>query len=233
MIILPRQARDKCRESTQKTRCAFCRRTETLWFGGSRLLLPHSPAAPRWQLESSGEVRTWSAGAAQPQPQQGSSRDGPGGGMGAGGGGAPWPQPWPQMPQMPEMPQMAEMPQMPPPGGMPTPTPMMPPPAGTTAWAPPAPAAVPAGLQLPVGTTAVSAAEVAALTSRLTQLQSLSSSGSSSSGGVDVERLIDAIADAMRAVHSLRAVLDLSIGLPDAGEKAHLNSFLLTLSLCL
>ena len=86
--------------------------TETLWFGGSTLLLPHDEKAPRWRMES-GEVRTWRPVGGQ-EPVDGPPPQQPG----------PPPHMPPMPPPLPPMPPPMPPPQMPPmSGGQPWPTP--------------------------------------------------------------------------------------------------------------
>ena len=67
--------------------------------------------------------------------------------------------------------------------------------------------------RVPLSTTAVSAHEIALLTTRLTE--SFGTAGIEMETGVDIESLIDAIGDASRAMHALRAAIDMSVGIPD------------------
>jgi hypothetical protein len=184
--------------------------TITLWFGGSRLLLPHDPAHPKWRLDSSQQIRVWQQAHASTQ-QQNDSAEMPAGNVSGTKNGQ-----YDRMLPPPPPPSMA-MP-MPMPTPMPMPMPQSPRGSGSgrtqmRGMPPPAWPANRPDARVPLGTTAVSAHEIALLTTRLRE--SFGTAGIETETGVDIESLIDAIGDASRAMHALRAAIDLSVGIPD------------------
>ena len=198
--------------------------TSTLWFGGSRLLLPHELTHPRWKLDSSQKIRVWQSvdASVHQRNDAASAYDG----IEAEGQ-------YERMlpPEMPPPPAAQSMPPKPPTthsrtGAAPGHSPM---PAMPAMPAMPSPPPYRPHVQLPIGTTAVSAHELAELTTRLKDSFGTAQIGSEL--GVDVEELIDAIGAASRAMHALRAAIDLSVAVPDADafrrQLKHLRALLL------
>lgn len=203
--------------------------TSTLWFGGSRLLLPHEPTHPRWKLDSSQKIRVWQSvdASVQQRSDAASAYDG----IAAKGQYERMlpPEMPPPPPPIQSMPPRASLIQRVPP------TPHSPTGAAPGNWPMPAMPAMPSApphrphVQLPIGTTAVSAHELAALTTRLKDSFGTVQIGTELD--VDIERLIDAIGDASRAMHALRAAIDLSVAVPDTDafrrQLKHLRALLL------